>query len=284
MENERIYSVQEALDVLKERGIVNSQEVLRRWLRQGKLEGIAPVSRKGGWKVTQSALDAFVAARSIDDTDIVALKKELHQLRNNATSTVANEIDELKAQHERDIANLKAEHVKVLAELEKAHNTKIEALQTQLFDERERSIEQMKEISYRIDERNQIHEELSALKELSIKESQAIIDDIAEAEWIKYYAMGFVNDMVLIRKTHVKDALAHRQLSGSYAKELFETIWHKLEMNNYGRGKDIRIAVLDEHFKFDGQRIKLSDDFTTMSERVVYPILEYVQQNRIKKR
>lgn len=63
MESERLYTVQEVFEVLQTNKITSHIESVRRWLRQGKIEGVAPVRKKDGWKVTQSALDRFLAER-----------------------------------------------------------------------------------------------------------------------------------------------------------------------------------------------------------------------------
>lgn len=63
MENERIYTVTEAFELLKSYKITSNIESVRRWLRQGEIEGIEPASRKEGWKISQSALDRFITKR-----------------------------------------------------------------------------------------------------------------------------------------------------------------------------------------------------------------------------
>ena len=213
MTNESTYSVTDTFKVLKKHGIVSNIEVVRRWLRQGKLEGIAPAKRRDGWRVSQSALDSFIAAHSINTTNLIALKKELHQLRSandtiNTTSEVVN-----------DVA-------------------------------------------------------VGAIDEGAIRADQI------EREWYKYFRMGFVNDMIEIKKTHVKNALEHLQISGSYATRLQTEVWSRLEKNHWGRGKQIKIAVLDGYFMFEGKRIKLSDNFALNYERVLYPIIDVIRHTK----
>ena len=53
----KLYTVNKAFEVLKEHEVITNIEVLRRWLRQGKIEGIAPTTRKKGWMITQDAID-----------------------------------------------------------------------------------------------------------------------------------------------------------------------------------------------------------------------------------
>lgn len=263
MTNESTYSVTDAFKVLKKHGIVSNIEVVRRWLRQGKLEGIAPTTRREGWRVSQSALDSFIAAHSINTTNVIALKKELHQLRSanditNTTFKVANDVNEISA--------LQAEHAKQLESLKAEHMAEIEALRGELIEELRETMQ---------------HEALQ-LKESSVGriDEGAIRADQIEREWYKYFRMGFVSDMIEIKKTHVKDALEHLQLSGSYATQLQKAVWSRLEANNWGRGKQVKVAVLDGYMMFEGKRIKLSDSFTLKYERVLYPIIDVILHNK----
>ena len=57
----KLYTVNEAFEVLKEHEVITNIEVLRRWLRQGKIEGIAPTTRKKGWMITQAGIDKCLA-------------------------------------------------------------------------------------------------------------------------------------------------------------------------------------------------------------------------------
>ena len=253
MTNESTYSVTDTFEVLKKHGIVSNIEVVRRWLRQGKLEGIAPATRREGWRVSKSALDSFIAAHSINTTNLIALKKELHQLRSandttNTTSIVVNDVNEISAL-QAHIDVLQAEHAKELDSIKAEHMAEIEALQ-------------LKESV------------VGAIDEGAIRADQI------EREWYKYFRMGFVNDMIEIKKTHVKDALEHLQLSGSYATRLQTEVWSRLEKNNWGRGKQIKIAVLDDYLMFEGKRIKLSDSFALKYERVLYPIIDVIRHNK----
>ena len=273
MTNENTYSVTDTFKVLKKHGIVSNIEVVRRWLRQGKLEGIAPATRREGWRVSQSALDSFIAAHSINTTNLIALKKELHQLRSandttNTTSTVANDINEISV--------LQAEHAKELESLRAEHMAEIEALRGELIAELRETMQ------HEVDMMLENEREALQLKESVVGaiDEGAIRADQIEREWYKYFRMGFVNDMIEIKKTHVKDALEHLQISGSYATRLQTEIWSRLEKNNWGRGKQIKIAVLDGYFMFEGKRIKLSDSFALKYERVLYPIIDVIRHNK----
>jgi hypothetical protein len=51
MELSEMLSVSEAVTMLREYRILHSEQMLRRWLRQGKIKGVAPTSRKEGWRI-----------------------------------------------------------------------------------------------------------------------------------------------------------------------------------------------------------------------------------------
>lgn len=58
-----MYDVNELFKILKENKITTNIESVRRWLRNGTIEGIAPISRKEGWLITQESLEKFLANR-----------------------------------------------------------------------------------------------------------------------------------------------------------------------------------------------------------------------------
>jgi hypothetical protein len=68
-----MYSVDEVFELLKTYKITTHKESVRRWLRQGDLKGIAPSTRKEGWKIPKESLDDFLQKRLPEDytTDIV---------------------------------------------------------------------------------------------------------------------------------------------------------------------------------------------------------------------
>lgn len=98
MKTDRVYTVNETFNVLKANKITSNIESVRRWLRQGKLEGIAPTSRKEGWKVTQTALNAFLAERLPD-----AALSSIH-----LPSNTINDVKE-SASHTFEIEQVRAE-------------------------------------------------------------------------------------------------------------------------------------------------------------------------------
>src|SRR5690625_6541383 len=59
----KTFNVDEAFEILKSNKITTHKESVRRWLRQGVIKGIAPKTRKEGWKVHENELQAFIKQR-----------------------------------------------------------------------------------------------------------------------------------------------------------------------------------------------------------------------------
>lgn len=128
--DKRLYTVNETFDVLKRNKVTSNIESVRRWLRDGTIKGIAPTSRKEGWKVTQAALDDFLAER----------------LPN--TSNVVNETTE---------------------EVTKLYK-QLETVTSQLHRSRDNEIRVMKDLSFRLDMYNQLHAQLLYEREQKVDE------------------------------------------------------------------------------------------------------------------
>ncbi len=62
MENERLYTIEEIVDMLK----VHEQTV-RRWLKNEELHGVL-LGRKAGWRIRSSELERFLAERDTAQT------------------------------------------------------------------------------------------------------------------------------------------------------------------------------------------------------------------------
>lgn len=62
----KMYSVDEAFDLLSVYKITTNKESIRRWLRQGVIKAPAPSSRKEGWQIPKEALDDFLQQRLPD--------------------------------------------------------------------------------------------------------------------------------------------------------------------------------------------------------------------------
>ncbi|EDN8351806.1 hypothetical protein GT375_14150 [Listeria monocytogenes] len=57
-------SVVEALEILKKEEITSSIQVLRRWLRAGKIPGAFRNTLKEGWQIPENSLQSFIITRS----------------------------------------------------------------------------------------------------------------------------------------------------------------------------------------------------------------------------
>lgn len=108
---ERTYTVEQLFEILEGYKITSNIESVRRWLREGTIEGIAPTSRKVGWKVTQTALDAFLKER---------LPERIEQEDN--TTNVVIDREEIRAQMWREITskNIWEGHVSIKRSMLKA--------------------------------------------------------------------------------------------------------------------------------------------------------------------
>lgn len=86
-----MYSIDEAFERLKAYKLTTHKESIRRWLRQGVIKGIAPSSRKEGWKISKEALDDFIQQR-LPDFFTMNVVKEVNET--NKTNVVNDEMKE----------------------------------------------------------------------------------------------------------------------------------------------------------------------------------------------
>lgn len=86
----KMYNVEEAFELLKANKITTHKESVRRWLRKGIIKGMAPASKKEGWKIPENELNKFIQQRLPDSYTTNLVKKES---KYNATN-VENEIKE----------------------------------------------------------------------------------------------------------------------------------------------------------------------------------------------
>lgn len=54
------YSVRDAFQLLRERGIARDKQEVRKWLNEGRIRADPPVNRRVGWKIEAEALQAFI--------------------------------------------------------------------------------------------------------------------------------------------------------------------------------------------------------------------------------
>jgi len=84
-------TVNEVLDLFKSQGITDSAQVIRRWLREGKLKGIPPENRKAGWMIPQEEVDRFIAERNPLYAENQRLRAEIAKLHRKLEQLKAGE-------------------------------------------------------------------------------------------------------------------------------------------------------------------------------------------------
>jgi predicted nucleic acid-binding Zn-ribbon protein len=86
-------TVLEALEYLKKNGITDSQQVVRKWIRDGELKAIPPEKgrRKDGYRIPIEELERFISKRNPLYDEVKRLEEENEQLK--------KEIQRLKEQH-----------------------------------------------------------------------------------------------------------------------------------------------------------------------------------------
>lgn len=101
-----MYTVEEALKKLKQYGITDNAEVVRRWLRSGKLKGVKPEKKRDGWRIAKEDLDAFIAERvpavenALNATKVASEEKAICK-EGNTTKVVNEQIEQLQEKIER---------------------------------------------------------------------------------------------------------------------------------------------------------------------------------------
>lgn len=197
--DERVYTVNETFDVLKRNKITSNIESVRRWLRGGTIKGIAPVSRKEGWKVTQTALDAFLAERLPDAFN---------------TTTVANEnaLDEVEKLREQ-LHDSRENELRVNRNLTQ-HLELYNQLHEQLLYERE---QKMDEEAIRADERAAMWYEITRrnIWEGYVEIKKSMLKEVAEH---RGYSQQLVNE---VWERCVANSTAYKQPRVSYLLDAF---------------------------------------------------------------
>lgn len=87
----------QAFEILHKNKITTNKESVRRWLRTGVIKGIAPASRKDGWKITESDLQVFIQQRLPESYTTNVAKKD------NETNVVNDRLkDQIRAEMWRE--------------------------------------------------------------------------------------------------------------------------------------------------------------------------------------
>ncbi len=76
-----LLNVNEALDRLKQHGITDSEQMIRRWLREGRIQGQRSKNRKEGWRIPAEELNRFIEKNKPD----VKYEREIKQLKARVT-------------------------------------------------------------------------------------------------------------------------------------------------------------------------------------------------------
>ena len=248
---ERTYTVNETFEVLKEYKVTSNVESVRRWLRDGTIKGIAPTSRKEGWKVTQTDLDAFLTDRVHGyqapgiNTTIDATLNTTNDTSNDAT----NGVKELEAAND-------------------ALAKQVQELQQQLEHSRANELRLNDQVEQQRDLYEQLHAQLLEEREAFATERHTI--QIDECERVKHQMIlqGVFEGSVVIRKS-VLCAIAEQR---NFPTEHVENVWKRL-LENSKPSKQPRIHYLLDAFVFEREQMQLEEMFETKEEQVVHAIL-----------
>ncbi|GGD28977.1 helix-turn-helix domain-containing protein [Pontibacillus salipaludis] len=82
-----IYTVDQALELLRKYKITTNKESLRRWLRNGTVKGIAPSSRKEGWRIHEDDLWTFIQSRFPEEVNLNECTRD-EKKKDNTTNVV----------------------------------------------------------------------------------------------------------------------------------------------------------------------------------------------------
>lgn len=236
---EQTYTVNETFEVLKEYKVTSNVESVRRWLRDGTIKGIAPTSRKEGWKVTQTALDAFL-------TDRV---HGYQAAKINTTNNATNIVKELEMEND-------------------ALAKQVQELQQQLEHSRANEVSLNDQLEQQRDLYEQLHAQLLEEREAFATERHTI--QIDECERVKHQMIlqGVFEGSVVIRKS-VLSAIAEQR---NFPTEHVENVWKRL-LENSKPSKQPRIHYLLDAFVFEREQMQLEEMFETKEEQVVHAIL-----------
>ena|SRR5699024_1275325 len=90
----------------------------------------------------------------------------------------------------------------------------------------------------------------------------------------KYIFEGYIEP----KKTQIQECIYHK----GHSKEMEEYVWHAILQHKMGYAKP-HIPYLLDAFLFDGKRIKLDQRYELFEERVLYPLIEHLRQEKVRK-
>lgn len=87
-----IYTVDQAFDILKGYGVLSNVQVLRRWIREGRIDAEME-KRQSGYEIPFSEIDRILQNESVLywKEKALNLEKELKELKSNVTQNVPRE-------------------------------------------------------------------------------------------------------------------------------------------------------------------------------------------------
>lgn len=181
-----MYTVEDAFNLLKSYKITTHMESVRRWLREGKIKGVPPKSRKEGWLIQEDDLMHFIQRRMPDDIPV-------------DSSNTTNDVKET--------------------------------------------------------DRDAIRSEM----------------------WWELVRKNIFEDLLEVKKAHVRDAVAHMELSKAFE----DYAWENIQKHKRGYASP-RIPYILDAALFDGQRIMLDTSYESKNEQIIFAVLEYLRQKKVK--
>lgn len=97
----------EALERLKETGITESIQVLRKWIREGKIKAEKTDFRKEGYRIHEEDLEQFIEERNPLYREVKQLRKENADLKKALSKAESKEQMSNKEQVEESIVAIK---------------------------------------------------------------------------------------------------------------------------------------------------------------------------------
>lgn len=92
----------EALKRLKEAGVTNSIQVLRKWVREGKIKAQKTEFRKEGYRIDESELERFIKEKNPLYEKVKRLQEQVKQLQEE-NHNLKEKLKEAKSQSSRNV-------------------------------------------------------------------------------------------------------------------------------------------------------------------------------------
>jgi hypothetical protein len=125
---------------------------------------------------------------------------------------------------------------------------------------------------------------LDAMNVVNESNSSTPLRDIMELEkrvradmWRELVNKNIWEGYVELKKTRIHECIQHRR----FTNELEEEVWQRCVANSRAY-KRPRVSYLLEAFGFEGKRLLLDQNFSSLEEQVIFSIIQYVRQTRRK--